>query len=454
MNVARSAALAQLLFVGASFIALVMLHVNSDFSVANVYENSHSMKPLIYKITGVWGNHEGSMLLWVSILALFGGMVAAFGNNLPLSLRAHVLAVQAWIASPFYLFILMTSNPFLRIVNPPIEGRDLNPVLQDIGLAVHPPMLYLGYVGFSISFSFAIAALLEGRIDAAWARWVRPWTLVAWIFLTLGIAMGSYWAYYELGWGGWWFWDPVENASLMPWLAGTALLHSALVMEKRNALKVWTILLSILTFSLSLLGTFLVRSGVLTSVHAFATDPTRGVFILLILCIFIGGSLTLYAWRAAALKQGGLFAPFSREGALMLNNLFLTTACATVLIGTLYPLALEVLTGERISVGPPFFNLTFAPLFVPLLVALPFGPLLAWKRGDLLGAAQRLTAAGIAGLIAIALMWAWTRGGGALAPLAIGLAVFVILGAVTDVSERAGLFRMPVKLVLRRARGL
>ncbi|KIZ42952.1 heme lyase CcmF/NrfE family subunit, partial [Rhodopseudomonas palustris] len=254
MNVARSTALAQLAFAGGSFLALVWLHVSSDFSVVNVYENSHSMKPLLYKITGVWGNHEGSMLLWVSILALFGGMVAAFGNNLPLSLRAHVLAVQAWIATAFYLFILLTSNPFLRIANPPMEGRDLNPVLQDIGLAIHPPMLYLGYVGFSISFAFAIAALLEGRVDAAWARWVRPWTLMAWIFLTLGIAMGSYWAYYELGWGGWWFWDPVENASLMPWLAGTALLHSAVVMEKRNALKVWTILLAILTFSLSLLG--------------------------------------------------------------------------------------------------------------------------------------------------------------------------------------------------------
>ncbi len=454
MNVARSTALAQLLFVGLSFAALVTLHVTSDFSVLNVYENSHSMKPMIYKITGVWGSHEGSMLLWVSILALFGGLVAAFGNNLPLSLRAHVLAVQAWIASAFYLFILLTSNPFLRIPNPPMEGRDLNPVLQDIGLAVHPPMLYLGYVGFSISFSFAIAALLEGRIDAAWARWVRPWTLVAWIFLTLGIAMGSYWAYYELGWGGWWFWDPVENASLMPWLAGTALLHSALVMEKRNALKVWTILLSILTFSLSLLGTFLVRSGVLTSVHAFATDPTRGVFILLILCVFIGGSLTLFAGRASALKQGGLFAPISREGSLVLNNLFLTTACATVLVGTLYPLVLEVLTGDKISVGAPFFNLTFAPLFVPLMAALPFGPMLAWKRGDLLGAMQRLTAAGIAALSAIALAWAWARGGAALAPLGIGLAVFVIGGALTDLAERTALFRVPFTIALRRARGL
>ena len=454
MNVARSTALAQLLFVASSFTALVTLHVTSDFSVVNVFENSHSLKPLIYKITGVWGNHEGSMLLWVLILALFGGLVAAFGNNLPRSLRAHVLAVQAWIAGAFYLFILITSNPFLRIADPPIEGRDLNPVLQDFGLAVHPPMLYLGYVGFSISFSFAIAALLEGRIDAAWARWVRPWTLMAWIFLTLGIAMGSYWAYYELGWGGWWFWDPVENASLMPWLAGTALLHSALVMEKRNALKVWTILLSILTFSLSLLGTFLVRSGVLTSVHAFASDPTRGVFILLILCVFIGGSLSLFAGRASSLKQGGLFAPISREGALVLNNLFLTTACATVFIGTLYPLALEVLTGDKISVGAPFFNLTFGPLFVPLMIAVPFGPMLAWKRGDLLGAAQRLLAAGVAALIAIAIAWAWASGGSALAPLAIGLAIFVIAGAVSDLVERMGLFRNPLSISFRRALGL
>ena len=454
MNVARSTALAQLLFVASSFAALVTLHVTSDFSVVNVFENSNSLQPMLYKITGVWGNHEGSMLLWVLILALFGGLVAAFGNNLPLSLRAHVLSVQAWIAGAFYLFILITSNPFLRIQNPPIEGRDLNPVLQDIGLAVHPPMLYLGYVGFSISFSFAIAALLEGRIDAAWARWVRPWTLMAWIFLTLGIAMGSYWAYYELGWGGWWFWDPVENASLMPWLAGTALLHSALVMEKRNALKVWTILLSILTFALSLLGTFLVRSGVLTSVHAFATDPTRGVGILLILCLFIGGSLSLFAGRASSLRQGGLFAPISREGALVLNNLFLTTACATVFIGTLYPLALEVLTGDKISVGAPFFNLTFAPLFVPLMIAVPFGPMLAWKRGDLLGAAQRLLAAGIAALIGLAIAWAWAKGGSALAPLAIGLAVFVIAGVVSDLAERTGLFRNPLPVALRRAAGM
>jgi cytochrome c-type biogenesis protein CcmF len=315
-------------------------------------------------------------------------------------------------------------------------------------------MLYLGYVGFSISFSFAVAALIEGRIDAAWARWVRPWTLVAWIFLTLGIAMGSYWAYNELGWGGWWFWDPVENASLMPWIAGTALLHSAVVMEKRNALKVWTILLAILTFSLSLLGTFLVRSGVLTSVHTFASDPSRGVFILAILVIFIGGGLALYAWRAPALKQGGLFAPISREGALVFNNLFLTSACATVFVGTLYPLALEAVTGEKISVGAPFFNLTFGPLFVPLLVAVPFGPLLAWKRGDVLGAAQRLIWAAALGLVALAVVFAIQQGGPVLAPFGIGLAVYVMIGALIDPVERVGLFRVPLGIAFARARGL
>ncbi len=368
MRLAKSTALMQFAFVALSFAALTECYVTSDFSVANVFENSHSMMPLLYKFTSVWGNHEGSMLLWVLILSLFGASVAAFGSNLPATLKANVLAVQSWIACSFYLFILLTSNPFRRLAQAPFEGRDLNPILQDIGLAVHPPLLYLGYVGFSIAFSFAIAALIEGRIDAAWARWVRPWTLAAWMFLTVGIAMGSYWAYYELGWGGFWFWDPVENASLMPWLAGTALLHSAVVMEKRNALKIWTLLLAILAFSLSLIGTFLVRSGVLTSVHTFASDPRRGIFILGILVMFIGGGLTLFAWRAPMLKQGGLFAPVSREGALVFNNLFLTTACLTVFVGTLYPLALEALTGEKISVGAPFFNLTFAPLFIPLAV--------------------------------------------------------------------------------------
>src|SRR6266446_7670191 len=383
MGVAGATAVAQFLFVATAFAALTACYVLSDFSVVNVYENSHSAKPLIYKISGVWGNHEGSMILWVLILSVFGALVALFGDNLPARLKANVLAVQSLIAFAFYLFILVSSNPFLRMPVAPLEGRDLNPILQDPGLAIHPPLLYVGYVGLSISFSFAIAALIDGRIDAAWARWVRPWTLLAWIFLTLGIAMGSYWAYYTLGWGGWWFWDPVENASFMPWLAATALLHSALVMEKRDALKVWTILLAILAFSLSLIGTFLVRLGVLTSVHAFATDPTRGVFILAILLLFIGGSLALFALRAPLLKQGGLFAPISREGALVLNNLFLVSACATVFIGTLYPLALEAVTGEKISVGPPFFNLTFGPLFLALLLVVPFGPLLAWKRGDI-----------------------------------------------------------------------
>ena len=328
-----------------------------------------------------------------------------------------MLAVQSWIAVAFILFILATSNPFLRLVPAPAEGRDLNPLLQDPGLAIHPPLLYVGYVGLSISFSFAIAALIEGRIDAAWARWVRPWTLLAWIFLTLGISMGSYWAYYTLGWGGWWFWDPVENASFMPWLIATALLHSAVVMEKRNALKIWTILLAILAFSLSLIGTFLVRSGVLTSVHAFATDPTRGVFILALLVLFIGGALALFAWRAPLLKQGGLFAPVSREGALVLNNLFLVVACLTVFFGTLYPLALEALTGEKISVGAPFFNATFGPIFLILLLAVPFGPLLAWKRGDLPGVAQRLMAAAAVALVVMVGTFAILWGGPVLAPL-------------------------------------
>ncbi len=453
MGVAGPTALAQFAFVAAAFAALIACYVTSDFSVATVVENSHSAMPLIYKLTSAWGNHEGSMVLWVFILALFGAMVALFGDNIPATLKATVLSVQAWIAAAFYLFILVTSNPFLRLPQAPFEGRDLNPILQDLGLAIHPPLLYLGYVGFSISFSFAIAALIEGRIDAAWARWVRPWTLAAWMCLTLGVAMGSYWAYYELGWGGWWFWDPVENSSFMPWLAGTALLHSALVMEKREALKVWTILLAILAFSLSLIGTFLVRSGVLTSVHTFASDPTRGVFILAILVFFIGGGLTLYAWRAPLLKQGGLFAPISREGALVFNNLFLTTACATVFVGTLYPLALEAITGEKISVGAPFFNATFGPLFVPLLIAVPFGPLLAWKRGDLGGVTQRLTAAFVVALVGIAGV-SMIEGRPVLAAFGVGLALFVMVGAVIDIVERTALLRVPFLTSLRRAVGL
>jgi cytochrome c-type biogenesis protein CcmF len=454
MSIAVPAALAQFVFVAIAFGALAECYVASDFSVLNVFENSNSQMPLIYRLTSIWGNHEGSMMLWISILAFFGAMVAIFGSNLPTKLKANALAVQAWIAAAFELFILTTSNPFVRIAEAPVEGRDLNPILQDPGLAFHPPLLYLGYVGFSITFSFAIAALLEGRIDAAWARWVRPWVLGAWMCLTLGIAGGSYWAYYELGWGGFWFWDPVENASLMPWLAGTALLHSAVVMEKRDALKVWTVLLAILAFSLSLIGTFLVRSGVLTSVHAFATDPRRGIFILAILVVFIGGALSLYAWRAPLLKQGGLFAPISREGALVFNNLFLVSACATVFVGTLYPLALEALTGDKISVGQPFFNATFGPLFIPLMIVMPFGPLMSWKRGDLLGAAQRLLAAATLAAIAVAAAFAITHGGPVLAPFGVGIAVFVMAGAVTDIVERTMVLRLPLRATLRRAVGL
>ncbi|TPI40717.1 heme lyase CcmF/NrfE family subunit [Mesorhizobium sp. B3-1-6] len=437
-----------------SFAALASAYARSDFSVASVWENSHSLQPMIYKITGTWGNHEGSMLLWVLILTFFGALVAVFGNNLPSTLKANVLAVQGMIGAAFFLFILATSNPFIRLNPAPIEGRDLNPILQDLGLAIHPPMLYLGYVGFSICFSFSVAALIEGRIDASWARWVRPWTLVAWMFLTGGIAMGSYWAYYELGWGGFWFWDPVENASFMPWLAGTALLHSAIVMEKRSALKIWTLLLAILTFSLSLLGTFLVRSGVLTSVHAFATDPARGVFILCILTLFIGGSLALFALRASRLTAGGLFHPISREGALVLNNLFLTTATATVLVGTLYPLALEALTGGKISVGAPFFDLTFGPLMLPLLAIVPFGPLLAWKRGDVIAASQRLMAAFALAIAAMLVTGLFIDGASVFAALGVGLAVWLVAGALTDLAVKSGFGSVAPGIMLRRFAGL
>ena len=455
MNVAVPAAQMQFALVAVAFFALMTGYVTSDFSIQNVWANSHTAKPMLFKVSGVWGNHEGSMLLWVMILALFGALVATFGGNLAPAFRARVLSVQGLIGVAFLLFLVATSNPFVRLDPAPLDGRDLNPLLQDPALAFHPPFLYLGYVGFSMAFSFAIAALIEGRVDAAWARWVRPWTLVAWINLTIGIALGSWWAYYELGWGGWWFWDPVENASFMPWLAGTALLHSAIVVEKRGSLKAWTILLAILAFSLSLVGTFLVRSGVLTSVHAFAVDPERGVFILAILAIFVGGSLALYAWRAPALKGGGIFAPISREGALIFNNLFLTTACAAVFIGTLYPLLLESVSGAKISVGAPFFNATFVPLMLPLLIAVPFGQMLAWKRGNLLGAAQRLAVAfalAIAGTIMAAAVYS---GGPVLAPLGIGLGVWLICGSISDIVLRSiGRGGASFSTVISRAFGL
>lgn len=453
-SVGPAAAIACFLLVALSFGCLMASYVASDFSVENVAANSHSTQPLIYKLTSVWGNHEGSMLLWVLILVLFGALVALSRRSLPVKLRAGTLAAQGSVSVAFLAFTLLTSNPFRRLVPAPGEGQDLNPILQDLGLAIHPPLLYVGYVGFSITYAFAVAALIEGKIDAVWARAVRPWTLLAWTFLTLGIAMGSYWAYYELGWGGWWFWDPVENASLMPWLAGTALIHSTVVMEKRDALKVWTILLAILTFSLSLLGTFIVRSGVLTSVHSFASDPQRGLFILGILIAFIGGSLALFAWRAPLLKQGGLFAPVSRESALVVNNLFLATACATVFIGTLYPLVLEMVTGDKISVGPPFFNATFVPLLVPLLLLVPIGQTLAWKRGDLLGAAQRAQVAFGVGVVTTLAILAFVRGGPVLAPLGIGLGVFLVVGAFWEVGERVVARATGASAIWSRAKGL
>jgi cytochrome c-type biogenesis protein CcmF len=454
MAVGQSAAVAQFVLIAISFAALVHAYVVSDFSVLNVAENSASTKPMLYKITGVWGNHEGSMLLWVLILSLFGAAVALFGENLPPGLRARVLAVQGLIGLGFLAFIVFTSNPFARLDPAPIEGQGLNPLLQDPGLAFHPPFLYLGYVGFSVTFAFAVAALIEGKVDAAWARWVRPWALAAWCALTIGIAMGSWWAYYTLGWGGWWFWDPVENASFMPWLVGTALLHSAIVVEKRDALKSWTILLAIVTFSLSLIGTFLVRSGVLTSVHAFAVDPARGAFILVLLVVAIGGSLALYAVRAPSMGGGGLFAPISREGALVLNNVLLATAAATVFLGTLYPLFLDAVGGPKVSVGFPFFDRTFAPLMVPVLLAVAVGPFLAWKRGDLLGALQRLWLAFAAALLTV-LIGLYVAGfKPILALLGLALAVWVAMGSISEWAERVKLFRAPASESWRRARNL
>jgi cytochrome c-type biogenesis protein CcmF len=454
MAMGAAAAILQCLLILLAFAILAYEHVVSDFSVENVVQNSFAAMPLLYKITGVWGNHEGSMLLWVMILSIYGMLIAVFGGNLPRGLKARVLAVQGMIGLGFLGFILATSDPFARIMDVPADGEGLNPLLQDPGLAFHPPFLYLGYVGFSVAFSFAVAALIEGRVDPAWARWVRPWTLAAWSALTLGVAMGSWWAYYTLGWGGWWGWDPVENASLMPWLAGTALLHSAIVVEKRDALKSWTILLSILTFSLSLIGTFLVRSGLTTSVHSFALDPRRGIFVLGLLVAATGGALTLYAIRAPALKMGGLFQPISREGGLVLNNLLLTTMCATVFIGTLYPIFLNALTGKTVSVGPPFFNATFLPLALPLVLALGVGAMLPWKRGDVLGALGRLKFAGAAALIVALAVYYLHHGGPVLAIPAFACAVWLVGSSIAEVADRVRLFAIPFSHSMARAAAL
>ncbi|MBY5971192.1 heme lyase CcmF/NrfE family subunit [Ferrimonas balearica] len=454
MQSARSSAIGQVFFVGVAFAALMRSFVVSDFTVRNVAENSHSLKPLLFKIAGTWGSHEGSLLLWVLILTVFGAGVAVLGSNIPAATKARTLSVQAWISVGFLSFLLFTSNPFDRVFPPPADGSDLNPLLQDVGLAMHPPLLYFGYVGFSIVFSFAVAALIEGRIDAAWARWVRPWTLAAWMSLTAGIALGSWWAYYELGWGGWWFWDPVENVSFMPWLLGTALLHSAIVTEKRDAFKSWTILLAILTFSLSLLGTFIVRSGLLTSVHAFAVDPERGIYILGLLALSIGGSLTLYAWRAPVMEGGGLFRPISREAGLLVNNLILAAATGTVLFGTLYPLLLEALTGDKISVGPPFFNAAFVPMMLVLGLFMGAGPFLSWKRADLAGVLQRVRfVAGLAVLVTLA-VWYLISGGPFLAYVSILIAVWLLLATLREWALRIKFMEAPLSETLRRARNL
>ncbi len=438
MALAEPAALIQLILIAAAFGALTYAFVVSDFSLRLVTLNSHTDKPMLYKVSGVWGNHEGSLLLWALSLALFGACAVWFGDNLPATLKARVLAIQGMIGAAFLAFMLFTSNPFLRLAMPPMNGDDLNPLVQDPGLAFHPPFLYLGYVGLSMSFSFAVAALIEGRVDAAWARWVRPWTLAAWVFLTIGIALGSWWAYYELGWGGFWFWDPVENASFMPWLIAAALLHSAIVVEKRESLKAWTILLAIIAFGFSLTGTFIVRSGVITSVHSFTSDPERGVFILLLLAFFMGGALTLFAFRASALEAKGLFSTISRESALLANNVLLAVASFVVFIGTIWPLVAEMLWNRKLSVGEPFFNAAFTPFMVLLAIILPVGAMMPWKRAEI-GRAMRPLRGALALAVALALLvYAMQTGKSALGPVGAGLGAWVVLGALTDLWTRSG----------------
>ena len=438
MAVAEPAALIQAVLLTFSFAALTYAFVVSDFSVRLVWLNSHTLKPMLYKVTGVWGNHEGSMLLWCLILAVFGALAALFGDNLPDRLRARVLGVQASVGVAFLAFLIFTSNPFLRLAEPPMNGQGLNPLLQDPGLAFHPPFLYLGYVGLSMSFSFAVAALIEGRVDAAWGRWVRPWTLLAWLNLTIGIALGSWWAYYELGWGGFWFWDPVENASFMPWLIAAALLHSAIVVEKRETLKSWTILLAILAFGFSLIGAFIVRSGVLTSVHAFANDPERGVYLLAITGLFMGGALTLFAARAGALQAKGVFGLVSRESALVANNVLLAVATFVVFVGTIWPLIAEMIWDRTLSVGPPFFDMAFTPFMIALAVILPIGTLMPWKRAEIGRAMSRLWwALGVTFAVA-ALIWVLQTGKTLMAPIGWALGVWLVAGSLADLWQRSG----------------
>jgi len=435
MALARPAAGAQFLLITVAFACLVYAFVTNDFTVTYVASNSNSSLPVYYRVAGAWGGHEGSLLLWIWMLVMWGFAVALFSRQLPEETVARVLGVMGLVGVGFLAFLLFTSNPFDRLLPGAPDGRDLNPLLQDFGMIIHPPLLYMGYVGFSVAFAFAIAALMGGQLDAAWARWSRPWTSVAWMFLTLGIFMGSFWAYYELGWGGWWFWDPVENASFMPWLVGTALIHSLAVTEKRGSFKNWTVLLAIIAFSLSLLGTFLVRSGVLTSVHAFATDPERGTFILIFLAIVIGGSLLLYAWRAPSVGLGGSFALVSRESALLVNNVLLLVASGTVLLGTLYPLFLDALGLGKISVGPPYFEAVFVPLMIPVLVLLAVGPFVRWKEASLSGLLRRLRWVAAAA-VALALALAVVLAASPMVAAGLAFALWIVFASVSHVVER------------------
>jgi cytochrome c-type biogenesis protein CcmF len=451
--VAQPAALGQALFVIISFGCLVWLFVHNDFSVDYVARQSNTELPIQYRISAVWGGHEGSLLLWSLLLSLWTAAVSLFSRGMPAVMRARVLAVMGLVSIGFFLFLLLTSNPFIRLFPAPPEGRSLNPLLQDPGLVIHPPMLYMGYVGFSVAFAFAIAAMLGGRLDAAWARWSRPWTNVAWMFLTVGIALGSWWAYYELGWGGWWFWDPVENASFMPWLVGTALVHSLAATEKRGVFKAWTVLLAVFAFSLSLLGTFLVRSGVLTSVHAFASDPARGIFILLFLCIVVGGSLIIYAWRAPMIRSAAGVDMLSREGGLLVNNILLVITAATILLGTLYPLLLDALGLGKISVGPPYFNAVFIPLTVPLAFFLGIGLMARWKSDSIARLSRKLRVIFAVSVLlgaAISFSMAEFHWG---AWLAITLSSWITLSSLQNLYDRVAIRKDKLAALLEVPRG-
>ena len=436
MALARPLAGVLFVLIGVAFVSLTAAFVGNDFSVLYVASHSNSALPLMYRVAGVWGGHEGSLLLWAMMLCVWMIAVAVFSKHLPLEMVARILSVMGLVTVGFLLFTLLTSNPFDRLFPVPADGRDLNPLLQDPGMVIHPPMLYMGYVGFSVAYAFAIAALIGGKLDAEWSRWTRPWTVVAWMFLTIGIALGSWWAYYELGWGGWWFWDPVENASFMPWLVGTALIHSLAVTEKRGAFKSWTVLLAITAFSLSLLGTFLVRSGVLSSVHAFATDPARGLFILGFLVVVVGASLTLFAWRAPSVGLGSRFGLFSRESLLLSNNVMLAAAMGAVLLGTLYPLLLDALGGGKISVGPPYFDTVFVPIMAPLIFMMGVGPLARWKQASLPDLARRLQwALGVA--VVAALISGWLAGRiSAMATLGLAMGWWIVASVATDLWGR------------------